>query len=60
MEVNWTEIFKRRPDLEPPGYRETVEALKNRPQRERRRTSAKKKGKAKPNRFPGMKHGAQD
>lgn len=22
--INWTEVFQRRPDLEPPGYRQTV------------------------------------
>lgn len=60
MEVNWTEIFERRPDLEPPGYRETVEALKNAPRRERRRTSAKKNAQAKPNRFPSAKHAVND
>lgn len=25
--LNWAEIFKRRPDLEPPGYRETIERM---------------------------------
>ena len=26
--LNWTAIFKARPDLEPPGYQETVNKLK--------------------------------
>lgn len=26
---DWSEIFRLRPDLEPPGYRETVESLKD-------------------------------
>ena len=26
---NWDEIFKRRPDLEAPGYRETVELMRS-------------------------------
>ena len=25
--IDWTAIFERRPDLEPPGYRETVAKL---------------------------------
>ena len=40
-EIDWTEIFERRPDLKPPGYEETVEALKQRgPRRERKRSRA--------------------
>ena len=42
-EIDWTEIFERRPDLKPPGYEETVEALKQRPRRERKRSRAKGK-----------------
>ena len=25
--LNWTKFFEKRPDLEPPGYRETVDRL---------------------------------
>lgn len=25
--IDWAEIFKRRPDLEPPGYKQTVQAM---------------------------------
>lgn len=25
---NWSEIFKQKPELEPPGYRETVQSLR--------------------------------
>ena len=25
--IDWDAIFKRRPDLNPPGYHETIEAL---------------------------------
>jgi hypothetical protein len=25
--IDWSAIFKRRPDLEPPGYRETVSLI---------------------------------
>ncbi|WGL30697.1 hypothetical protein SCRES3_gp40 [Synechococcus phage S-CRES3] len=28
--IDWTAIFKRRPDLEPPGYHETVAKLYSR------------------------------
>ena len=29
---NWDDIFKRRPDLEPPGYKETVLKIQQRNQ----------------------------
>lgn len=32
--LDWAAIFRRRPDLSPPGYTETVEAMRNpRPER---------------------------
>ena len=42
-EINWTEIFERRPDLKPPGYEEAVSQVRERPKRERRRSRAKGK-----------------
>jgi len=51
-EINWTEIFERRPDLEPPGQREAVEALKQRPKRERKRSRTKGKEAT----FTSVKH----
>lgn len=53
-EINWTEIFERRPDLKPPGYEETVEALKQRPPRERKK--AKSKAKTKKAHLTSIKH----
>jgi hypothetical protein len=26
--INWTAIFERRPDLEPPGHHETIKQIK--------------------------------
>jgi len=26
--IDWTEIFKRRPELEPPGYKEVVQSIR--------------------------------
>ncbi len=51
-EIDWTEIFERRPDLSPPGYEEAVEALKQRPKRERKRSRTK----GKEAKFTGLKH----
>ena len=42
-EIDWTEIFKRRPDLKPPGYEEAVSQVRERPKRERRRSRTKGK-----------------
>ena len=41
--IDWGLIFERNPSLAPPGYEETVEALKQRPRRERKRSKAKDK-----------------
>ena len=38
--IDWGLIFERNPSLAPPGYEETVEALKQRPRRERKRSKA--------------------
>ena len=51
-EIDWTEIFERNPSLAPPGYEETVEALKQRPRRERKRS----RSKGKEAHFTGLKH----
>ena len=51
-EINWTEIFERRPDLRPPGYEEAVSQVRERPKRERKRSRTK----AKEARFTGLKH----
>jgi|DEB0MinimDraft_6_1074348.scaffolds.fasta_scaffold00588_5 hypothetical protein len=57
MPLNWSEIFARRPDLEPPGYREAAEKVaKEWATKERKRKkSSNSKRKA---RFPSAKHGA--
>lgn len=31
--IDWNAIFRARPDLEPPGYRETTERMVNRSER---------------------------
>lgn len=40
---NWTEIFMRRPELESPGYKETVEEIK-RLMKEKKANQCSKKG----------------
>jgi hypothetical protein len=52
---DWVAIFTLRPDLEPPGYAETVIDMIERPwlPPEGRRHSS-----SGPNRFPSLKHGA--
>ena len=57
MSLDWSEIFARRPDLEPPGYREAAEKVaKEWATKERKRKkSSNSKRKA---RFPSAKHGA--
>ena len=74
-DLNWTEIFERRPDLKPPGYEEASEAAKAATE-ERYRVYGKKRAKgsnaAKPKyesrqaadarraRYPSIKHSQQD
>ena len=57
MSLNWSEIFARRPDLEPPGYREAAEkvAKESATKERKRKKSSNSKRKA---RFPSAKHGA--
>jgi len=56
--LDWREIFERRPDLEPPGYREAAEKVAREwatKERKKRKKSSNSKRKA---RFPSAKHGA--
>ena len=54
--IDWGAIFRRRPDLYPPGYRETLESLRTNPPPVHKAT--KRRGKA-PGRFPSAKHSQQ-
>jgi len=54
-QLDWVAIFTLRPDLEPPGYAETVIDMVEHP-RERPARGESKSGK-RPNRFPSLKHG---
>lgn len=59
--MDWSEIFRKRPDLAPPGYERAVEAGQqlSRERYERLgKRRAGKSGKSKPGKFPGLKHGA--
>ena len=60
-DLSWSEIFKKRPDLAPPGYEEAVQAGQNRSKERYERIGQKragKSGKSKRGKFPGLKHGA--
>ena len=55
MGLDWREIFEKRPDLEPPGYREAAEKVAKtwaeKPKKKRKASSSKRKA-----RFPSAKH----
>jgi len=53
---DWVAIFTLRPDLEPPGYAETVIDMIDRP----KAASAKRRNNSsnRPSRYPSLKHGA--
>jgi len=53
---DWVAIFTLRPDLDPPGYAETVLDMIENPRE--RPARGKSKGSKRPNRFPSLKHGA--
>ena len=42
-DIDWSEIFERRPDLKPPGYEEAVSRVREGPKRERKRSRTKGK-----------------
>lgn len=58
MGLDWREIFERRPDLEPPGYKEAAEkvakAWAEKPKKKKRKASNSKRK----TRYPSAKHGA--
>lgn len=59
--MDWSEIFRRRPDLAPPGYEEAVVQAQILSQERYERIGKKRagtSGKSKPGKFPGLKHGA--
>ena len=59
-DLDWGDIFRKRPDLDPPGYGEAVERGKERSGRryeQQGKRRAGKGGKSKPVRFPSLKHG---
>ena len=41
--MDWSKILKRGGVPEPPGYLETVEKVRSRPKREKKKTKSKKK-----------------
>lgn len=55
-DIDWEKIFKRRPDLRPPGYAEAVEAMRDpeflaKKQAEREAAEQRKKDKNKKKKF---------
>lgn len=53
---DWTAIFTLRPDLDPPGYAETVIDMLENPRE--RPARGKSRSSKRPSRFPSLKHGA--
>ena len=63
MALDWQEIFKRRPDLEPPGYKEAAAAGQAKSQERYERLGKRRaghSGRSKPGKFPSLKHSGQD
>jgi len=57
--LDWAEIFRKRPELAPPGYAEAVQAGQERSKERYERLGKKRagtSGKSKTGRFPGLKH----
>ena len=57
--LDWAEIFRKRPELAPPGYAGAVQAGKERSKERYERLGKKRAGKGSKNkngRFPGLKH----
>ena len=60
-DLDWGAIFKRRPDLAPPGYEEAVQQAHEDSERRYERLGRKRagsSGRSKGGQFPGLKHGA--
>jgi len=63
MALDWRKIFRQRPDLEPPGYKDGAAAGRARSQERYKRLGRKRagnSGKSKPSKFPSAKHSHQD
>ena len=55
--LNWDEIFKNNPDLEPPGYREAERIVRER-WAERPKCGKPKRANRKKAKWPSAKHGS--
>ena len=61
MATDWTEIFTRRPDLNPPGYDKVIQDMANNPWKPPHKKARSKPGKqGRGSQFPGLKHTTQD
>lgn len=61
-DLDWNEIFRKRPDLKPPGYEEAVvKAFMDSQIRYERlgKKRAGSSGKSRPSHYPSLKHGAE-
>lgn len=57
--MNWTQLLADAGIPEPPGYQETVQALKERPYVKPDRKANKRSGRdSRKSRYPSLKHGA--
>jgi len=57
--LDWAEIFRKRPELAPPGYADALKAGQERSKERYERLGKKragKSGKSKTGRIPGLKH----
>ena len=56
MSTDWQQIFTARPDLNPPGYDQLLQDMRNDPNPRRHKKARGKAGKQ--GKFPGLKHSA--
>lgn len=56
-QIDWTAIFTLRPDLDPPGYRATVNDMHEHPS-EQVRQRRRDRSSGRPAHWPSLKHGA--
>ena len=56
--TDWQEIFRRRPDLAPPGYEEAAAATAKAWEEKEAERKRPKQKRGKKTKYPSLKHGA--